>query len=280
MRAGISYAVSTASSRVSDPLSSEDVARFVPSGTRCTSPVVGSVARGTRLLRVRSDSTTALRLLSTLKASGAEPNFFGRERALYLALGSYRPVVGTHVPEAANVGPNALVRMMAPGPAKNSRLIYKSVERVSRRRATRSATDRMRAPYPYGLSLRKWRVPWTVQIRPHERASRRRCGRQNAQELPFMSEKKISLMIYLFNLVFSVAISVGLARMHMPCAGSSAEKGFSLTCARASPATQPCLRACANGGRVAPVDVRTTSSTSTVQATGGTRVAARAGSGN
>ena len=167
----------------SDPLSSEDVARFVPSGTRCISPVVGSAPRGTRLSRMRSDSTTALRLLSTLKASGAEPNFIGRERALDLALGSHRPDVGTHVPEAANVGPNALLRMMAPGSARELPPYLQSVERVSHRRATRSSSERMRAPYPYGLSLRKWRVPWTVQIRPHKRAPRRECGRQNAQEL-------------------------------------------------------------------------------------------------
>jgi len=134
------------------------------------------------LLRMRGDNTTALRLLSTLKASGAEPSFFGRERVLDLALGSHRPDVGTHVPEAANVGPNALLRMMAPGSARELPPYLQSVERVSRRRATRSATDRMRAPNPYGLSLRKWRVLWTVLTRPHERASRRVCGRQNAGE--------------------------------------------------------------------------------------------------
>jgi len=103
-----------------------------------------------------------------------------------------------------------------------------------------------------------------------------------------MSEKKISLLIYSFNSVFSVAISVGLARMHIPCAGSSAGKGFSPTCARASPATQPCLRASGDGGRVSgfgsqgrtDFPARITTSTAAVPASGGTRAAARAGSSN
>ena len=146
----------------SDPLSSEDVARFehpigASSGQQTWECLAVLAAlrmwlaphREVRVcLRVRSDSTTALRLLLTLKASGAGPNFIGRELALDLALGSYRPDVGTHVPGVANVGPDALSRMMAPGSAKELPPYLRSVERRSRRRAPHSSTERMRAPYP------------------------------------------------------------------------------------------------------------------------------------
>ena len=128
----------------SDPLSSEEVARFehpvgASSGLQTWECLEALVAlrmwlaphREVRVcLRVRSDSTTALRLLLTLKASGAGPSFLSRELALDLALGSYRPDVGTHVPEDANVGPDALLRMMTPGSAKELPPYLRSVERV------------------------------------------------------------------------------------------------------------------------------------------------------
>jgi len=127
----------------SGPLSSEDVARFEhPTGAtsgqqtwKCLGVLVAlrmwlAPHREVRVcLRVRSDSTTALRPLLTLKASGAGPDFNSRELVLDLALGSYRPDVGTHVPGVANVGPDALSRMMAPGLAKELPPYLRSVER-------------------------------------------------------------------------------------------------------------------------------------------------------
>jgi len=62
-------------------------------------------------LRVRSDSTTALRLLLSLKSTGSGPNFIGREIALDVARGSYKPDVAVHLPGVANAGPDALSRL-------------------------------------------------------------------------------------------------------------------------------------------------------------------------
>jgi len=69
-------------------------------------------------LRVRSDSTTALQLLLTLKCSGRGPTAIGRELALDLALGAYRPDVATHLPGVANAGPDVLSRLMSPDATK------------------------------------------------------------------------------------------------------------------------------------------------------------------
>lgn len=64
-------------------------------------------------IRVWSDSTTALRMLLSLRAAGPGPNAIAR-RALDLALGSHRPDVGTELPEVATYGLDAFSRMMAP----------------------------------------------------------------------------------------------------------------------------------------------------------------------
>ena len=61
-----------------------------------------------------SDSAIALQLLLTLKCSGRGPTAIGRELALDLALGAYRPDVATHLPGVANAGPDVLSRIMAP----------------------------------------------------------------------------------------------------------------------------------------------------------------------
>ena len=69
-------------------------------------------------LRVHSDSTTALQLLLTLESSGKGPTLIGKELALDLARGSYRPNVSQHLPGVANAGPDALSRMAQPGATK------------------------------------------------------------------------------------------------------------------------------------------------------------------
>jgi hypothetical protein len=69
-------------------------------------------------LRIRSDSTTALQLLLTLRASGRGPVLIGKELALDLARGSYRPNVSQHLPGVANAGPDALSRLTQPGAGK------------------------------------------------------------------------------------------------------------------------------------------------------------------
>ena len=70
-------------------------------------------------LRVRSDPTTASQLLLTLKSSGRGPTLVGKERALDLARGSYRPNIPQHLPGVANAGPDALSRLAQPGAEKS-----------------------------------------------------------------------------------------------------------------------------------------------------------------
>ena len=94
-------------SYVADPLSGMDYAKcqFEPGdceGHQTWERFATLVALGLWLahwkhvrvcLRVRSDSTTALQLLLTLKASGRSPTLIGKELALGIARGSYRPNV-------------------------------------------------------------------------------------------------------------------------------------------------------------------------------------------
>ncbi len=58
---------------------------------------------------------SALTLLLQLRGKGQGPAAIGRELALDLAEGLYRPDVGEHVPGIANAGPDLLSRMSEPG---------------------------------------------------------------------------------------------------------------------------------------------------------------------
>jgi len=112
----------------SEPISSDDVAQFGfavgdhrgQQTWECLATLVAlrlwlSPWREVRIcLRVRSDSTTALQLLLTLKSTGSGPNMIGRELSLDLAFGSYRPNVAAHLPGVANAGPDVLSRLMMP----------------------------------------------------------------------------------------------------------------------------------------------------------------------
>ena len=66
------------------------------------------------VLRVRSDSTTALQLLLTLRCSGKGPNIIGKELTLDVAKGAYRQDVAVHLPGVANAGPDVLSRLSMP----------------------------------------------------------------------------------------------------------------------------------------------------------------------
>ena len=67
------------------------------------------------LLRVKSDSISALVLAVKLKTTGAACNIIAREMALDLAAASHLPVVAEHVPGLANVVPDLLSRRHQPG---------------------------------------------------------------------------------------------------------------------------------------------------------------------
>lgn len=66
------------------------------------------------LLRVKSDSITALTMALKLQASGHATSIVAREIALEVAAANYYPVVAMHVPGIANVIPDQLSRRFQP----------------------------------------------------------------------------------------------------------------------------------------------------------------------
>ena len=67
------------------------------------------------VLRVRSDSVSALTLVLAAKAKGRGPAIIAREVALDLAEMVYRPDVVSHIPGLANVAADKLSRLAQPG---------------------------------------------------------------------------------------------------------------------------------------------------------------------
>jgi hypothetical protein len=67
------------------------------------------------VVRVRSDSVSALVLALKLKTAGRAPGIIAREMALDIAAASYTPDVAEHVPGIHNTIPDALSRKYQPG---------------------------------------------------------------------------------------------------------------------------------------------------------------------
>ena len=67
------------------------------------------------LLRVRSDSISALTALMYCRASGKGTNVIAKELALDIAEAVYRPTVAEHIPGVTNIAADALSRLFVPG---------------------------------------------------------------------------------------------------------------------------------------------------------------------
>jgi len=66
------------------------------------------------VLRVRSDSTTALQLLLTLRRSGKGPNIIGKRFSARCSERCICQDVAVHLPGVANAGPDVLSRLNMP----------------------------------------------------------------------------------------------------------------------------------------------------------------------
>ena len=69
---------------------------------------------GQHILEVRSDSVTALIMLSKIKAKSDGLNMIAREVSLDLACGTYQPHAVHHLPGVANATPYVLSRLPSP----------------------------------------------------------------------------------------------------------------------------------------------------------------------
>ena len=107
--------------------------------------------------RVRSDSTTALRLLLSLKSTGSGPNFFGREIALDVATGSDWPDVAVHLQGVAKAGPDALSRLSWGNEDKQVLSHLKASDATSHRSVMQTITSRTRYPPLHSSPLRRRR---------------------------------------------------------------------------------------------------------------------------
>ena len=67
------------------------------------------------LIRVRSDSISALTIALKMKTKGAAPGIIAREMAFDIADSCYRPSIAEHVPGDHNVIPDMLSRKFQPG---------------------------------------------------------------------------------------------------------------------------------------------------------------------
>jgi len=108
-------------------------------------------------LRVRSDSTTAPRLLLSLKSTGSGPNSFGREIALDVAKGSDKPNVAVHLPGVANAGPDAFSRLFRGNKDKQVLSYLKASDATSHRSVMQTITSRTRYPPFRSSPLRRRR---------------------------------------------------------------------------------------------------------------------------
>ena len=67
------------------------------------------------LIRVRSDSISALTIALKLKTKGSAPGIIARELALDIAQACYQPAIAEHAPGDHNVVPDMLSRKFQPG---------------------------------------------------------------------------------------------------------------------------------------------------------------------
>jgi hypothetical protein len=81
------------------------------------------------IIRVRSDSISALVLALKLKTKGKGTSIIAREMALDIARACYAPVIAEHVPGVANVVCDALSRFDQPGKAVTLPALLKDVRR-------------------------------------------------------------------------------------------------------------------------------------------------------
>ena len=90
------------------------------------------------LLRIRSDSVSALVLAVRLKSSGFGPNLVAREMALDIAESVYRPDIAEHIPGIANRICDDLSRLFVPGQEKSIPRVLENIPRVTLPRRDRS----------------------------------------------------------------------------------------------------------------------------------------------